>query len=96
MNEIDNVAAENTQYVVPAVTAKESADGYDYTFEVPGVGKGAADLAVEGKTLTLKTHAGHKKPEGWKYVQEEFSLREYAVSVDLPEIADPETLAANL
>ena len=40
---------------------------------------------MEGKTLTLKTHAKYQNPAGFKQVAAEFERSNYAMSVDLPE-----------
>lgn len=87
---------ENVKYVVPAVTMNERPDGYDLKYVIPGVGKGDAELDVQGRTLVLKTHAKHQSPAGFRQVAAEFDYADYAASVDLPEMADPSTLKATL
>lgn len=87
---------ETVKYMVPAVSMNERADGYDIRFVIPGVGKGDADLNVEGRTLVLKTHAKHQQPAGFRQVAAEFDYADYAASVDLPEMADPSALKASL
>ncbi len=87
---------ENTKYLLPAVSMNERPDGYDLRFVIPGVGKGDADLDVQGRTLVLKTHAKHEKPAGFRQVASEFDYADYAASIDLPEMADPSTLKATL
>ena len=84
------------KYVVPAATLSERPEGYELKVVVPGVGKGDADLHMEGKTLTLKTHAKHQNPAGFKLVTEEFEWVNYAMSVEIPEMADPATLSAKI
>ena len=61
-----------TKYIVPSATLSESPEKFELKFVVPGIGKGDADLHIEGKTLTLKTHAKHEAPEGFKVAAEEF------------------------
>ena len=63
---------------------------------VPGIGKEDAELHMEGKTLTLKTHAKYQQPAGFKAVATEFERVNFAMSVDLPDMADPATLSAKL
>ena len=63
---------------------------------MPGVGKAEAELHIEGRTLTLKTHAKYQNPAGFKQVAAEFERANYAMSVDLPEMADPASLSAKL
>ena len=84
------------KYVVPSVTMNEHPEGYELTFEIPGVGKGEAELHVENRSLVLKTHAKYQAPAGFKQVVAEFERVNYAVSVDLPETADPSTVGAKL
>ena len=84
------------KFVMPAMSMKEQPTNYTFTFTVPGIGKNDADLHVEGRTLTLKTHATWQKPAGFREVESEFSRENYAASVDLPAMADAATLAATL
>ena len=51
---------------------------------------------MEGRTLTLKTHAKFQNPAGFRQVAAEFEHSNYAMSMDLPDLADPSTLAAKL
>ena len=60
------------------------------------VGKGETELHVENRTLVLKTHSTYQNPAGFKEVACEFERHDYAISVDLPETADPATVAASL
>lgn len=84
------------KYVVPMATMNEHPEGYELKFEIPGIGKGEAELHVENRTLVLRTHAQYQAPAGFKQVAAEFERVNYAVSVDLPETADPATLEAKL
>ena len=84
------------KYTVPSATLKESPEGYELKVVVPGIGKGDADLHMEGKTLTLKTHAKYQNPAGFKQVAAEFDHANYAMSVEVPEMADPATLSAKI
>lgn len=86
----------DNNYMVPTTTLNERPDGYDIKFVIPGIAKGEVDLDVEGKTLVLKTHGKRQKPAGFRQVAAEFDYADYAVSVDLPEMADPTTLKASL
>ena len=83
-------------YIVPSATLAERPEEYELKIVVPGVGKGDADLHMEGKTLTLKTHAKYQNPAGFKQVAAEFDRVNYAMSVEIPEMADPATLAAKI
>ncbi len=84
------------KFVVPAATLTEKPDEYELKVELPGIAKEDADLHVEGKTLTLKTHSKYQNPAGFKAVAWEFDHSNYAMSVDLPEMADIATLGAKL
>jgi len=84
------------KYVVPAATLEERPDGYTLKAQLPGVAKEDAELHVEGRTLTLKTHATWQNPAGFRQVEAEFDRENYAASVDLPEMADVASLAATL
>lgn len=84
------------KYVVPAATLEERPDGYTLKAQLPGVAKEDAELHVEGKTLTLKATPKCQNPAGFKQVAREFDYENYAMSLDLPEMADLATLEAKL
>ena len=84
------------KFTVPMATMLEKPEEYELRIEVPGVGREDAELHLDGKTLTLKTHAKFQKPAGFREVAAEFERTNYAISADLPEMADPKTLVAKL
>lgn len=84
------------KFVVPTATFTEKPDAYELRVEVPGVGKEDAELHMDGRTLTLKTHAKHQNPAGFKQVAAEFERSNYAISAELPEMADPKAMTARL
>lgn len=85
---------ENT--IVPTAYLSEKPEGYELKVLLPGIGKGDADLHLENRTLTLKTHASYQAPAGFRPVAMEFEHANYAMSVDLPDMADPATVSARL
>ena len=80
----------------PAVFVNESKDGYEITFEIPGVDKEDVSLNIENRTLTLTAENGYAPPEGLACVSREFPVYNYAVSLDLPEHADTATVKATV
>ena len=84
------------KFTVPTATITEKPDGYELKILVPGIGKKDAELHMDGKTLTLKTHAAYQNPAGFKQVTAEFERTNYALNAELPEMADPASLAAKL
>ena len=86
----------NDKFTVPSATFNERPEDYELKVMLPGIGKADAELHMEGKTLTLKTHATYQNPAGFRQVAAEFERTNYAMSADLPEMADPATLAAKL
>ena len=84
------------KFVVPTATMVEKPEEDVLKVEVPGIGKEDAELHMDGKTLTLKTHAKYQNPAGFKQVAAEFERTNYAISAELPEMADPKTLSAKL
>jgi HSP20 family protein len=84
------------KYIVPSATLSETPEAFELKFTVPGIGKGDIDLHIEGKTLTLKTHAKREVPEGFKVAAEEFERMNYAMSVEIPEMADTASLSAKI
>ena len=83
-------------FTVPSATFTEKPDEYELKVSLPGVGKEDAELHMEGRTLSLKTHAKYQNPAGFRQVVAEFDRVNYAMSVDLPEMADPSALSARL
>ena len=84
------------KYIVPTATFNETPEAYEIKVVLPGVGKEDAELHVEGRTVTLKTHAKFQNPAGFKQVAGEFEYENYAMSADLPEMADLSTMSAKL
>ena len=84
------------KYIVPTATFNETPEAYEIKVVLPGVGKEDAELHVEGRTITLKTNAKFQNPAGFKQVAAEFEHENYAMSADLPELADVSTLSAKL
>ena len=83
-------------YIVPTATLNETPETYEIKMLLPGVGKEDAELHMEGRTLTLKTHTKFQNPAGFRQVAAEFEHENYAMSIDLPELADASTLTAKL
>ena len=86
----------NEKYIVPSAKISEQPEGYELKILLPGIGKDEAELHMDGRTLTLKTNTKYQNPAGFKQVMAEFERDNYAVSVDLPELADPSALSAKL
>lgn len=84
------------KYVVPAATLAEKPDEYNLKIELPGINKEDVELHAEGKTLTLKAVSKYQNPAGFKIAQCEFERCNYAMSVDMPEMADLTALSAKL
>lgn len=84
------------KFTVPVATLSEKPEEYELKIEIPGIGKDEAELHIEGRTLTLRTHSKYQNPAGFRPVATEFERVNYAISVDLPELADPATLAAKM
>ncbi|MGI5869544.1 MAG: Hsp20/alpha crystallin family protein [Kiritimatiellia bacterium] len=80
----------------PSVFVNETKEGYEITFEIPGVGKDDVTLNIENRTLTLTTGNSHCPPEGLTCVSREFPVYNYAVSLDLPEHADTGAIKATV
>ncbi len=81
-------------YSTPAATFTEHPGDYELKVILPGVGKDEVELHIEGRTLTLKTASKYQNPAGFKLVAAEFERSDYAMSLDLPEMADISTLTA--
>ena len=86
----------NEKFTVPAATFTERPEDYELKVMLPGIGKEDAELHIDGRTLTLKTNSKYQNPAGFKKVVGEFERANYAISVDLPEMADASALAAKL
>ena len=88
----------NECYALPAARMQETATGYEAVFTIPGVPKDAVDLRVDGRTLRLRTSAKPEaRPAGFREALREFDpARNYAASLELPELADPKTVKASV
>ena len=86
----------NEKFTVPSTQFTERREAYELKVSPPGIGKEDAELHIEGKTLVLKAHAKHQNPAGFKQVVAEFERQSYAMSAELPEMADPASLKAKL
>lgn len=84
------------KFTVPAAVMTEKPEAYELKVELPGIARENAELHIEGRTLTLRTHAKFQQPAGFRQIAAEFERSNYAISVDLPEMADPQSLAAKL
>ena len=84
------------KFIVPTATFAEKPAEYELKVQIPGIAKEDVDLHMEGKTLTLKTRSKYQNPAGFRQVAAEFERANYAMSADLPEMADPATLSAKL
>ena len=84
------------KFIVPTATFAEKPAEYVLKIQIPGIAKEDVDLHMEGKTLTLKTRSKYQNPAGFKQVAAEFERANYAMSADLPEMADPTALSAKL
>ncbi|MBQ5531142.1 MAG: Hsp20/alpha crystallin family protein [Kiritimatiellae bacterium] len=87
---------EEAKYETPAASFTENPEGYTLKVQLPGIAKGEAELHLDGKTLTLKTHSKYQNPAGFTQVAAEFARTNYALSAELPEMADAKALSANL
>ena len=83
-------------YIVPTATFTENPEAYELVVELPGIGTEEADLHLDGHTLTLKTHATDENPAGFEQVAVEFERTNYAMSAELPEMADASAMTARL
>ena len=84
------------KFTVPSATFAERPSEYELKVQIPGIAKADAELHMEGKTLTLKTHSKYQNPAGFRQVAAEFERTNYAMSVELPEMADPKSMSARL
>ncbi len=82
------------EYAMPAAAMDETPEAYTFAFEIPGIPKENVELGMEGRTLTLKTNATFQTPAGFKPAALEFRRVNYAISAELPELADASTVKA--
>lgn len=85
-----------TCYISPAVYSTENENGYKLTFEIPGCAKDDVDLHIDGRTLSLRTHATHESPAGFRRAVAEFEPVNYACTIDLPDMAELSTIKASV
>ena len=83
-------------FSTPSAAFTEHPGDYELKITLPGIAKDEIELHIEGRTLTLKTASKHQNPAGFKQVISEFSRDDYAMSADLPDMADPASLTAKV
>lgn len=83
-------------FTAPAIRFAERADGYDLTAEIPGAGKSDVELHVDGRTLTMRAKARRQSPAGFRVAVREFDRRDWAFSLDLPELVDLSTIKGSV
>ena len=84
------------KFTVPSTQFVENPEGYVLKASLPGIAKEDTELHVEGRTLVLKAKSHYQNPAGFKQVAEEFERVNYAMSAEIPEMADPATLSAKI
>lgn len=84
------------KFTVPRSTITELPEEYRLKVVLPGIAKEEAELHLDGHTLTLKTNAKYQHPAGFKQVAAEFVRTNYALSAELPEMADTGKMSAAL
>ncbi|MBQ6136793.1 MAG: Hsp20/alpha crystallin family protein [Kiritimatiellae bacterium] len=84
------------KFITPMATVTERPEEYEFKITMPGIAKDEVELNMDGRTLTLKTHSKYQNPAGFRQVAAEFERTDYAMSVDLPELADPKALTAKM
>ena len=82
------------KFTVPSTQFVENPDGYVLKASLPGIAKEDTELHVEGRTLVLKAKSHYQNPAGFRQVAAEFEHESYAMSADLPEMADIGTMTA--
>lgn len=64
-------AAPRTDCVIPAVNIREAKDAYILEADMPGVGKDALEITLEGSELTLVGRRSTDRPSGHLLLQEQ-------------------------
>ncbi len=86
----------NKTYTTPAATFAEHPESYELKVTLPGIARDEVELHIEGRTLSLKTASKYQSPAGFKTVATEFERADYAMSVDLPALADTSAITAKV
>ena len=80
----------------PATTLLETADGYEFRIDVPGVSDKDLTLDVQDQTLTLSARREIKAREGWSTHRSERNAFAWKRSYSFPTKLDPERTSAKL
>lgn len=82
---------------IPAFEVKESADGYTFKADLPGVRPEDLDITVTGNRLSVSgKREGEKEEQGETYYTYERSYGKFARAFTLPESADCNQVTADL
>ncbi len=80
----------------PAIDLFEVPDGYVLRADLPGIGSGEFDVAVENGRLTLR---GERRPDPGidrgSFLRAERPSGKFAIEIDLPPTVDPARIAAS-
>ena len=80
----------------PATTLLETAEGYEFRIEVPGVSQKELTLDVHDQTLTLSARREVKPREGWSTHRAERTSFAWKRAFSFPTKLDAERTAAKL
>jgi len=81
LTKVDEVAVtEEVQrrVVAPSYAVNENDEGVEFVIDLPGIERDEIDIEVEGRRLTLRTHAKPvEAPQGLTLVSQEFESADY-------------------
>jgi|GEM_PF-3098563 len=83
--------AKTQQPVFPLINCIETPEGYRYACVLAGYKKEGLLLSWEASLMTLKSH---QKEEQAVFLQQEYSIKPFERSINLPENTNPEQLEA--
>ena len=84
------------RYFVPATDIFETEDGLTVVMEVPGVDRGAIDIAVENDVLKVEAKIDPAKYEGMEPLYTEYNVGHFARSFTLSNKIDQQQIGAKL
>jgi HSP20 family protein len=82
---------------VPAVEVRETADGYNFRVDLPGVKEDDVDISLTGNRLTISgQREEEKRNDSDRYHSYECSYGSFSRAFSLPEGADPDSVRAEM
>lgn len=87
---------EQATYYTPLVDVAESADGFAFQADLPGVKAGDVDVSYDNGTLTIEAKVQPRQPAGRGYARREYGVGHFYRSFSINAPVDVDGIRAEL